>query len=68
MPKALFLARPTAIAEQFNLWRRRNPALASLSVAIVLLMLAMFAGEDEAPVRAASYLRGWVETGMLTKA
>jgi hypothetical protein len=28
-------------------------------------MVATFAGEDEAELRAASYLKGWVDTGML---
>lgn len=30
-------------------------------------MLAAFAGADEAPARAAAYLRCWIETGMLRK-
>jgi len=28
-------------------------------------MVATFAGEDEAELRAASYLKGWVDMGML---
>lgn len=30
-------------------------------------MLAMYAGEDEAPARAAGYLQGWIQSGALTK-
>jgi hypothetical protein len=29
-------------------------------------MVATFAGEDGAELRAASYLKGWVDTGLLT--
>ena len=28
-------------------------------------MVATFGGEDEADLRAATYLKGWVDTGML---
>jgi hypothetical protein len=28
-------------------------------------MVATFVGEDDAELRAASYLKGWVDTGML---
>jgi len=28
-------------------------------------MVSTFAGEDDAELRAASYLKGWVDTGML---
>lgn len=30
-------------------------------------MLAMYAGEEEAPARAAGYLQGWIQSGMLAK-
>lgn len=30
-------------------------------------MLSMYGGKDEAPVRAATYLRGWIDTGMLAQ-
>lgn len=52
-------------ADEAMMW---DEASKGVTFSVLCEMLAMFAGEDEAPARAAGYLRGWIETGMLTKA
>lgn len=51
-------------ADEAMMW---DEATKGVAFSVLCEMLAMFAGEDEAPARAAGYLRGWIETGMLAK-
>jgi hypothetical protein len=53
--------RPLA-AEEAMMW---DEAAKSVRFGVLCEMVAMFAGEDEAELRAATYLKGWVDMGML---
>ena len=44
-----------------------NEAAKGVSFSVLCEMVATFAGEDEAELRAASYLKGWVDMGMLAR-
>lgn len=55
--------RPMA-ADEAMIW---DEAANGAAFSVLCEMLAAFADEDEAPVRAAGHLRGWIETGMLAK-
>jgi hypothetical protein len=77
-PKARHLSEPQAIlvwgqdfmsrfrplsAEEAMMW---DEAANGVRFGVLCEMVATFAGEDEAELRAASYLKGWVDMGMLT--
>jgi len=49
-------------AEESMMW---NEAGKGVRFGVLCEMVATFAGEDDAELRAATYLRGWVDTGML---
>ena len=49
-------------AEEAMMW---NEAAKGVRFGVLCEMVATFAGEDEAELRAATYLRGWVDMGML---
>jgi hypothetical protein len=49
-------------AEEAMMW---DEAVNGVRFGLLCEMVATFAGEDEAELRAASYLKGWVDTGML---
>lgn len=49
-------------AEEAMMW---NEAVKGVRFSVLCEMVATFAGEDEAELRAATYLRGWVDLGML---
>jgi hypothetical protein len=49
-------------AEEAMMW---DEAAKSVRFGVLCEMVATFAGEDEAELRAATYLKGWVDTGML---
>lgn len=49
-------------ADEAMMW---NEAANGVAFSVLCEMLAMFAGEDEAPARAAGYLQGWIGAGML---
>jgi hypothetical protein len=53
--------RPLA-TEEAMMW---DEAANGVSFGVLCEMVATFAGEDEAELRAASYLKGWVDMGML---
>ena len=76
-PKALRLPEPQAIivwrqefmvrfrpisTEEAMMW---DEAAKGVRFGVLCEMVATFAGEDEAELRAATYLKGWVDTGML---
>ena len=44
---------------------RMVEAAKGVTFGVLCEMVATYAGEDEAEVRAATYLKGWVDTGML---
>ncbi len=48
--------------EEAMMW---NEAVKGVTFGVLCEMVATFAGEDGAEVRAATYLKGWVDTGML---
>jgi Putative DNA-binding domain len=48
--------------EEAMMW---DQAAKGVRFGVLCEMVATFAGEDEAELRAASYLRGWIDTGML---
>ena len=48
--------------EEAMMW---NEAAKGVRFSVLCEMVATFAGEDDAELRAASYLKGWIETGML---
>ena len=48
--------------EEAMMW---DEAVKGVRFGVLCEMVATFAGEDEAELRAASYLKGWVDTGML---
>lgn len=52
-------------ADEAMMW---DEAAKGVSFSVLCEMLAMFAGEDEAPLRAATYLKGWIEAEMLEPA
>jgi hypothetical protein len=58
-----FMARfkPLSV-EEAMMW---NEATKGVSFGVLCEMVATFAGEDEAELRAATYLKGWVDMGML---
>lgn len=49
-------------ADEAMMW---DEAATGVSFSVLCEMLAMFAGEDEAPMQAATYLKGWIESEML---
>jgi hypothetical protein len=49
-------------AEEAMMW---NEAAKGVAFGVLCEMVATFAGEDEAELRAATYLKGWVDMGML---
>jgi hypothetical protein len=49
-------------AEEAMMW---DEAAKGVRFSVLCEMVATFAGEDEAELRAATYLKGWVDTGML---
>ena len=49
-------------AEEAMMW---NEAAKGVRFGVLCEMVATFAGEDEAELRAATYLRGWVDLGLL---
>lgn len=49
-------------AEEAMMW---NEAVKGVRFGVLCEMVATFAGEDEAELRAATYLKGWVDMGML---
>jgi hypothetical protein len=53
--------RPLA-AEEAMMW---NEAAKGVRFGVLCEMVATFAGEDDAEFRAATYLKGWLDTGML---
>jgi hypothetical protein len=53
--------RPLA-AEEAMMW---NEAAKGVRFGVLCEMVATFAGEDEAELRAATYLKGWLDMGML---
>ena len=76
-PKAQNLPEPQAIlvwrqefmvrfrpisTEEAMMW---DEAAKGVRFGVLCEMVAMFAGEDDAELRAASYLKGWVDMGML---
>jgi Putative DNA-binding domain len=76
-PKPQHLAEPQAIlvwrrdlmahfrplsAEEAMMW---DEAAKGVRFGVLCEMVATFAGEDEAELRAATYLKAWVDTGML---
>jgi hypothetical protein len=42
-----------------------DEAVKGVRFGVLCEMVATFVGEDDAGLRAASYLKGWVDTGML---
>jgi hypothetical protein len=76
-PKPIRLPEPQAIvvwrqdfmarfkpmtAEEAMMW---NEAGKGVAFGVLCEMVATFAGEDEAELRAATYLKGWIDMGML---
>jgi hypothetical protein len=58
-----FMARFRPLpAEEAMMW---DEAAKGVRFGVLCEMVATFAGEDEAELRAATYLRGWVDMGML---
>jgi hypothetical protein len=49
-------------AEEAMMW---DEAAKGVCFGVLCEMVATFAGEDGAEIRAATYLKGWVDTGML---
>lgn len=78
-PGAVLLPEPAACIvyrnDAISTFRRLSPAEAMMwdeaaqgvSFGVLCEMLSTFAGEDEAALRAAGYLRGWIEAGMLAR-
>ena len=50
-------------AEEAMMW---NEAVKGVRFGVLCEMVATFAGEDEAGLRAATYLKSWIDAGMLT--
>ncbi|HET7446685.1 MAG TPA: hypothetical protein VFJ49_01980 [Methyloceanibacter sp.] len=48
--------------EEAMMW---DEAVKGVRFGVLCEMVATFAGEDDAELRAASYLTGWIDTGML---
>ncbi len=68
-PAQLILYRSEAMAtfrilagDEAMMW---DEAAQAVSFSALCEMLAAYAGEDEAPLRAATYLKGWIDAGML---
>ncbi len=58
-----FMARFRPLgAEEAMMW---DEAVKGVRFSVLCEMVATFAGEDEAELRAATYLRGWIDLGML---
>lgn len=58
-----FMARFRPLdAEEAMMW---NEAVKGVRFGVLCEMVATFAGEDEAELRAATYLRGWIDLGLL---
>ena len=58
-----FMARFKPLStEEAMMW---DEAAKGVRFSVLCEMVATFAGEDEAELRAASYLKGWVDMGML---
>jgi hypothetical protein len=58
-----FMARFKPLStEEAMMW---NEAAKGVRFSVLCEMVATFAGEDEAELRAATYLKGWVDMGML---
>jgi Putative DNA-binding domain len=58
-----FMARFRPLStEEAMMW---DEAAKGVRFGVLCEMVATFAGEDEAELRAATYLKGWVDTGML---
>jgi len=61
-----FMARFRPLsAEEAMMW---NEAAKGIRFGVLCEMVATFAGEDEAELRAATYLKNWIEAGMLAGA
>lgn len=52
-------------ADEAMMW---DEAATGVSFSVLCEMLAMFSGENEAPMQAATYLKGWIESEMLEPA
>ena len=68
-PQALLVWRQDLLArfrpldaEESMMW---NEAAKSVCFGVLCEMVAMFGGEDDAEIRAATYLRGWIDSGLL---
>jgi hypothetical protein len=68
-PQALLVWRDGFMAhfkplstEEAMMW---DEATKGVRFSVLCEMVATFAGEDEAELRAASYLKGWIDLGML---
>ena len=60
-----FMARFKPLStEEAMMW---DEATKGVRFSVLCEMVATFAGEDDAELRAASYLKGWVDMGMLAK-
>ena len=58
-----FMARFKPLStEEAMMW---NEAAKGVRFSVLCEMVATFAGEDEAELRAASYLKDWIDMGML---
>jgi hypothetical protein len=58
-----FMARFRPLeAEEAMMW---NEAVKGVRFGVLCEMVATFAGEDEAELRAATYLKGWIDSGLL---
>lgn len=58
-----FMARFRPVdAEESMMW---TEAAKGVRFSVLCEMVAMFGGEDEAELRAATYLRGWIDVGLL---
>jgi hypothetical protein len=59
-----FMARFRPLpAEEAMMW---DEAVKGVRFSVLCEMVATFGGEEDAELRAASYLKGWVDTGMLS--
>ena len=60
-----FMARFKPIsAEEAMMW---DEAVKGVRFGVLCEMVATFGGEDDAELRAASYLKDWIDMGMLSK-
>jgi hypothetical protein len=51
-------------AEEAMMW---SEAVKGVRFGVLCEMVATFAGEDEAELRAATYLKGWIDSGLLAR-